>query len=201
MDETVCETGTLIMKDARAARRPLVRAYCRLLLWFLGRAAAAGSVVDPDVKAETSRFPEGFSFALLVHPFGPCMALRSQGGRLVVDKKRARTLTRRQEASRTPGVSSQAPGSGQELVIKIKSLEAAWRLFTFRESTCGSQARDRMAADGNIAATCGVVRILDRMEIYLLPAFLARRAVKRYRRPPKFWPRRLAVYGRTLLGL
>ena len=75
-------------------------------------------------------------------------------------------------------------------------------LFTFQESTAIAVARDRLIVDGEVPYACAVVRILDSVEVYLLPKIIARLAVKRY---PAWSPGRkyfgwILVYLRTVLG-
>jgi hypothetical protein len=53
-------------------------------------------------------------------------------------------------------------------------------VFSFREATAMAFARNRFFVDGDIPAALAVVRVLNRIETYLLPGFVARLAVKRY---------------------
>jgi len=58
--------------------------------------------------------------------------------------------------------------------------------------------------DGELPYALAVIRILDIVEVYLLPKLIARLAVKRY---PSWWSLgrklggRIGVYTRTLLGI
>ena len=75
---------------------------------------------------------------------------------------------------------SKPGGKPLDLNIKIKHLEGAILLFTFQESTATAAARDRMSVEGEVPHACTVVRILDMVEVLLLPEILAGLAVKRY---------------------
>ena len=81
--------------------------------------------------------------------------------------------------------------------MTIKSLEAAFLLFTFQESTSVSNARDRLTVDGGIPETCAVVRVMDSVEVYLLPKFITKLAVKRY---PK-WSVKKHTINRLLVNI
>ena len=64
--------------------------------------------------------------------------------------------------------------------MKIKHLEAAMLMFTFQESSCTATARDRLIVEGDLPVASGVLRIMDLLEVLLLPKFIARLGVKRY---------------------
>lgn len=79
--------------------------------------------------------------------------------------------------------------------MKIKNIEAALLLFTFQESTTLATARNRLVVDGDVAHACAVMRILDIVEVYLLPKIIAKLAVKRY----SGWSFRRKYLGRVLV--
>jgi hypothetical protein len=93
-------------------------------------------------------------------------------------------------------------GKNITLNMKIKNIEAAILLFTFQESTAVATARDRLIVDGEVPHACAVVRILDIVEVYLLPKFIAKLAVKRYpaEAPHVNLFRRILLYVRTVFG-
>ena len=84
---------------------------------------------------------------------------------------------------------------GSEGICKIKNIEAALLLFTFQESTTLATARNRLVVDGDVAHACAVMRILDIVEVYLLPKIIAKLAVKRY----SGWSFRRKYLGRVLV--
>lgn len=171
-------------KQLRPSSRPFARGYAAFILFFLGRAAAAASRIDPNAREEFSRLPKGFRFALKVGSSGPAMVIEHRGqGRAVY-----------------LGGSDWLAGRSVDLVLRIKHLSAALLLFTFREATAVSQARDRLIAEGPIPETCTVVRILNRTELLVLPRAIARRAVKRYERPRGVLAKRCRIYAMALLG-
>ena len=160
------------------------RLYLSVMLWFVGRAIQAASRVDEGVKKEFEDIPCGFSFSLGVEPDGPVM---------VVEKdKRGKVRYR----------GSRIDGNPLALKLKIKHLEGAVLMFTFQESTAVAVARDRLVVEGDVTRACAVVRILDMVEVLLLPKLIAGLAVKRY----PVWPPlrkhlgRFKVYVRAVLG-
>jgi aldehyde:ferredoxin oxidoreductase len=160
------------------------RLYLSVMLWFVGRAMQAAAKVDKGVRKEFDAIPSGFRFSLGVLPRGPAMVMEKTAG------------------GRVKYVGSKPSGKAPDLKIKIKHLEAAILLFTFQESTAVAVARDRLVVEGDVPRACAVVRILDMVEVLLLPKIIARLAVKRYPAWPPFRKHmgRLLVYVRAILG-
>ena len=180
-------SGIGSMKDLReiaAGKKSLKKDYVALMMWFMGRAIQAAAAVDKDVRKEFAELPDCFTFALGVMPDGPHM---------IVGKDRRGFVRYRGWNLRDKKI---------DLKFTIKNVEAAVLLFTFQESTAIAVARDRLIVDGEVPYACAVVRILDSVEVYLLPKIIARLAVKRY---PAWSPGRkyfgwILVYLRTVLG-
>ncbi|MCG8564489.1 MAG: hypothetical protein MI747_05340 [Desulfobacterales bacterium] len=171
--------------EVRPGKQHLKRAYLHIMLWFTGRAVQAAARVDPEIKSEFDAMPPGYCFSLGAFPSGPAMVVGK------TPKGKVKYLGRR------------AKQGEPDLTLNLKSLEHLFQLFTFQESTPAANARDRLFVDGDIPHTCAVVRILDKVQVYLLPRFIARLAVKQY---PKWTLKRhtltrTRVYLRTLLGL
>ena len=171
-------------REARPRTSLLKRWYLATMLWVVGRAVQAASRVDREVRAEIGRLPEGFCFALGVAPSGP---------RMIVGKDRR---------GRAKYLGWNPAGKRIDLTLRIKHQEAALLLFTFQEGTALSACRNRQVVDGDLTAACTVVRVLNAVQVYLLPKPLAKLAVKRY---PDWTGRRkiigrIRIYWRTLLG-
>lgn len=171
-------------KEIKSAKKPFKEAYIAIMLWFVGRAIQAAAAVDKSVKKEFDSLPERFIFSMGVMPHGPYMIVGK-------DKKGVVTF-----------MGWNPEGKKIDLQLKIKNLEAAMLLFTFQESTCIATARNRLIVDGEVPHACSVVRILDIVEVYLLPKFIAKLAVKRYPMwtPGRKYVGRVVVYLRTILG-
>lgn len=171
-------------REVSPGRSHLKRAYMSVNLWFMGRAIQAASRVDERVQAEFRSLPDGFTFALGIMPSGPHFIVRKTG------TDTARYIGRHIDAQPV------------DLKMEFKHLEAGMLTFTFRENTPVATARDRLIVDGEVGYACSVVRILDTVQIYLLPKLIARMAVKRYPR----WPlgrkliNRSRIYWRSVIG-
>lgn len=165
----------------QGSRHPAKRIYISLLLWIVGRAIQAAGRISPAVQKECRRLPDDFSFALKVLPRGPSMTIVKQDDTLHYLRK---------------GLKDNNP----ELLMGIKTIDSAFRIFTFRESTAEAAARDRLITDGPIPFACTMVRILDSIEILLLPRILAKRAVKRYKSPKHKYVQRFRIYTRVFIN-
>ncbi len=138
------------------------KAYAFVMLLTVGRGIEAASRVDEAVKTIVGDLPEGFTFSLGVAPSGPWMIMeKDASGRL-------RYLGWRRFKKKT------------DLDMIIRNIEAAFRLFTFRESTAQAYNYGRFSVNGNLPNALSVMRIMDIVEIYLLPKIIAALAVKRY---------------------
>ncbi|MBR9987567.1 MAG: aldehyde ferredoxin oxidoreductase family protein [Desulfosarcina sp.] len=165
--------------------KPVKRLYLSIMLWFMGRAIQAAARVDREVREAFDAIPDGFTFALTVAPDGPA---------LVVGKDKAGKV-------RYLGANTKERYIDLKLIIK--NIEAAILLFTFQEATVTAVARDRLIVDGEGPAACTVVRILDMVEVFLLPKRLASLAVRRYPQwpPSRKYVGRALIYLRALVGL
>ena len=153
--------------------------YLRILLYVLGKTIPKATGLSPEVKNEARGFPAGFGILLGVLPAGPALLLEADG---------SGGLFRCRDHAKKP-----------DLAIQLKSLEAAFRLFTFRESTCASEAGGRLTATGSLPRVLSFIRIIDAVEILLLPRGIASRAVKEWRRPEKLLSDRARLYASILL--
>lgn len=160
-------------------RNLLKRLYVATMLQVVGRALATASRVDPVLRRELEILPPGFQLQMTVLPAGPGVTWQAVGGGI---------LSRVRQAKARP-----------ELGIRFKHLEHAFLVFSFQEGTAMAFARNRMVADGDVAVATRLVRILGRLESVILPAPLARRAVKRYR--PLRLRDKLPLAARIYLGV
>jgi hypothetical protein len=171
--------------EIRPGGRPVVWAYLSFMLWFVGRAIQAAAKVDADVKKEFEILPEGFTMALKSAPNGPAMVIGKDA------KGNVKYMGRKTD------------GLSLNVSMTIKHIEGFFLIFTFQESTPTANARDRLFVEGNLPEACAAVRVLDIVQVYLLPKPIAKLAVKRY---PKWGLKRhtykrAMVYLRTVIGL
>lgn len=159
--------------------RPFTRMYLSFMLWFVGRAIQAAAKVDPAVRREFEELPDTFKFTLTAAPDGPSM---------VVGKD---------EMGRVKYMGHRIEGHNFNVKMTIKSMEGLFLLFSFRESTPIANSRDRLFVEGNIPEACAVVRILDIVQVYLLPKPVAKLAIKRYPR----WTLKRHTWDRAMVNL
>jgi hypothetical protein len=142
--------------------KPFKRLYVWLLLFIFGRAFQAAAKVDPVAKEEFANMPPDFMLDLCVAPNGPHM---------IVGKDKQGRIRYYGWKPKDKKIS---------LSMKIKHLEAAILMFTFQESSCVATARDRLIVEGDLVVASGVLRIMDLLEVLLLPKFITKLGVKRY---------------------
>jgi hypothetical protein len=169
-------------REIKPGKKSVKKVYLWIMLWFVGRAIQAAAKVDRDVRNEFAKFPEDFTVSLGILPDGPCM------------------IVGKDKNDKVQYMGGKPEGKDIDLSMQIKNLEAALLLFTFQESTCLAISRDRIVVAGDLRAACAFVRILNIVETYLLPKFLARLVVKRYQSPPSKHINRFRIYFRTILG-
>ncbi|WP_300668064.1 hypothetical protein [Desulfoluna sp.] len=171
-------------REVTSGRRVVQKLYITIMLWFVGRAIVAAYKSDPEVRREFDTLPGGFTFSLGVLPVGPRMVIRKE------QDGKVRYL-------------GQGKGEVMDLDLTIKHMQAFFMILSFQESTSTANARARLYVDGGVPEACAVVRVLDVVQVHLLPKFIAKLAVKRY--PAWSWTRhilvRSKVYLRTVTGI
>ncbi len=172
-------------REVKPGKQIFKRGYLAIMLWYVGRAIQATAKVDEEVKSEFEALPDQFTFALTAFPDGPSM---------VVGKT---------EDGKVSYMGGSLEDNKVDVKMTLKSVEHLFLLFTFQESTPVANSRDRMFVDGGLSEACAVVRVLDIVQVYLLPKVVAKLAIKRY--PRWTWKRhiidRLKVNVRTIIGL
>jgi hypothetical protein len=171
--------------EITSGRQTLKRWYLAVMFRFFGRAIQAAARVDQPVTSEFAAMPENYTFCLGAFPAGPYM---------VVGKD---------ENGRVRYMGSSIAHRTIHLHLTFKSPALLFLVFTFREGTPIANARNRLYVRGDVAQACAVMRVMDMIQVFLLPKFLAKRAVKRY--PDWSVKRRTLVraqvYIRTIAGL
>lgn len=139
------------------------RLYVELMFQVMGNALQAISEIDEDVQSEARALPEGFLFEMMVMPHGASLVIEHLGN--------GRFRYHGSEAPRPVNLS-----------IQFKHIAHAFLVLSFQEKTSVAFANDRMLVDGDIGYAVRMTRILNRLEAFILPRLLARRAVKEYPR-------------------
>ncbi len=174
-------------REVKPGGKLLKRLYVKIVMIVFGRAFQAASAVDVEINEEFTRMPENFMMDMHVLPDGPHMIIGKN------NKGKIRYMGGNPE------------GKDITLFMKIKNLEAAMLMFTFRESTTVATARDRLIVDGDLPVACGVVRIMNLLEVFLLPKPVAKLGVKRYPAWSQMSPirkhlGRIIIYIRLITG-
>lgn len=150
-----------------ASRLSPARLYVALMMQIVGRGLVAASRCDGVMRKELVALPPGYRIAMTVDPDGPGFMVEA------ADDGRLRLASGRMGAT-----------GAAHLTIRFKHIAHAFLVMSFQEGTAQAFANDRMVADGDVAIATRLVRCLNRMESIILPAFIARRAVKRYTPTP-----------------
>ena len=159
------------------------RIYVTILLFVYGRAFQAVSRVDRGAKEEFAKMPADFVLDFGVMPNGPHM------------------IVGKDEKGRIKYMGWNPAGKKITLYMKIKNMDAAIRMLAFFETSCEATSRDRLIVDGDLPTACGVLHIMDLLEVLLLPKFAAKLGVKRYPKwsqlsPLRKYTSRILVYLR-----
>jgi hypothetical protein len=134
--------------------------YVRVMMWLIGRLLQAASAVDPVIRREVAVLPADFTFAMRTHSGLSGFALARDGRRLATRRSR--------------------PDESPTLLFEFKHVTHAFLVLSFVEGTAQSFANDRMSLGGDAALAMKIVRCLDRLEVVVLPRFIAERGVKHY---------------------
>ena len=147
--------------DLPPRRKPLKRAVNRAVMFALGRALHTLSQHDRLIHDEVAGWPDGFTLMVTVRPDGGAMAVsRTPDGRLTYRGARL-------------------PEDAADVVIIIRSVETAFRLYTGRMSIDEAYAHHWTCARGDLSRTMSVTRVLNAAQFYLFPSWIARRLMKR----------------------
>ncbi len=194
--------------EIKPGSKLLKRIYVAVMMWFLGKAIQAAVKVDPEVKKEFDIIPPNFTLRMMIYPERafPLFFYAKMLPAFVRDKGLLlygiQMIIGKDKEGRVRYMGSDPKGKKIDLHMIFKSLEAATMVFTFRESTTTAYAHDRFMVEGDLPYALAFVRVLDIVEVYLLPKIVAKRAVKRYPKwselsPIKKYVNRVLVYVRA----
>lgn len=137
------------------------RLYVELMFQVMGRALQGVSEIDEAARNEARALPEGFLFQMMVLPHGASLIVEHVGD------------------GRFHYLGSEAPRP-VDLSIQFKHIAHAFLVLSFQEKTSVAFANDRMLVDGDISYAVRMTRVLNRLEAFILPKLIAKRAVKEY---------------------
>ncbi|WP_336368590.1 hypothetical protein [Marinobacter sp. C2H3] len=137
------------------------RLYVDIMFQVMGRALQAVSEVDETVRKEARGLPKGLLFEMTVMPSGPSLVVEHTGD----------------GQFRYHGQIAPRPVN---LSIQFKHMAHAFLVLSFQEKTAVAFAHDRMVVDGDLSYAVRMTRVLNRLETFILPRLIAKRAVKEY---------------------
>lgn len=175
-------------------RRTLQKKVVDLMLSVLGQGLKVCASQDPMVRETLEAFPEDYVFALGVYGSRHPMILQNRSSGLYRTHESFAAVCRK--IPMAPSAMARRFGANQSdptkmLEIRFKSVEAGWRMMTGQVSAAQAYARHDLIIRGEIHHAMQFLRCIERVEAYLLPEALAKRALplaKRTHLPlPRWW--------------
>ncbi len=149
------------MKKSKRFKRKVAQ----LVLFFLGRGLKAAYKLDPIAKRELDEFPNDFVIRLDIAPTGPALAFAIKKDKLVTYRgQKARNVR-------------------PDIDIVFKNIDGALQVLLAQIGIAQAYCQHRMLVYGDVYKTIGIIRVMDRVENYLFPGFIAKKLL--VRRPKK----------------
>ncbi len=194
--------------EIKPGTKNLKKLYVAIMLWIVGKAIEAGYKVDKVIRKEFDGLPENFCFTLRLLPERrhPASILAKIVPDFIQDRGwlpiGTQMIVGRDKKGKIRYMGSNPRGKKITLHMNLRNIEGAIKVFTFQESTAVAFAHERFVVEGDLPQALTVVRVLDIIEVYLLPKIIARLAVKRYPKwsemsPAKKYVNRVLVYIRA----
>lgn len=145
--------------------KKIKRKIASIVFFFLGRGLKAAYKLDESVRKEFEGFPEGAVIRMKIEPSGPALAF-------LVDKGKLYTMSGEKAASCKPYID-----------ILFKNVDGALQVLLAQAGIAEAYCQHRMLVVGDVYQTIGIIRVMDKVENYLFPGFIAKKLL--VRRPPK----------------
>lgn len=153
--------GKCLMERNKKTKRKIAQ----IVLFFLGRGLKAAYKLDATVKKEIEELPQNAIVRLDIAPVGPALAFTIKDGKLIIYRgKKAHAIK-------------------PTIDIVFKNIDGALQVLLARIGIAEAYCQHRMIIYGDIYKTIGIIRIMDRVENYLFPSFIAKKLL--VKRPPK----------------
>lgn len=143
------------------------RSLCGIVMKMLGKGVCYAYKADSRVRsdldkicgysqnAEGENVANDFSVKIAVNPLGPCMIFGKKNGNVF---------------SETCSVEQTA-----DIVLSFKGVNSAFKMFTGRMGLGDGYAQHRFTVNGDLYKVMGIVRIINIIESYLFPKFIAKK--------------------------
>ncbi|HHT83962.1 MAG: hypothetical protein ACOYEC_01295 [Christensenellales bacterium] len=149
------------MKDNKKFKR----AIARFVLFLLGRGLKTAYKLDNEVREEFKAFPDNTFIRMNIAPYGPALAFSASGDRLCVyGGKKAKEVK-------------------PFIEIEFKNIDGALQVLLARIGIAEAYCQHRMLVYGDLYKTLGIIRIMNKVENYLFPGFIAKKLL--VKRPEK----------------
>ncbi len=192
----------------RPGKKLFKRVYVAIMLWTVGKAIQVAAKVDKEVKEELARLPNNFTLRMMVAPEKafPLFFYAKTLPAFVVDKGLLfygiQMLLHKDKEGKIKYLGADPKGKKVDLNIVFKNIEAAWLVLSFQESIATAYMHDRFVVEGDLVHSLTFVRVLDIVEVFLLPKIIAKLAVKRYPKwsemsPLRKFVKRVVIYIRA----
>ena len=163
------------------------RFYLSLFFMIVRKGLQAAYRYDKETQKELDSLDKDFAVGMTVLNSGPSFILKKS------TSKGRKNLSYEGNFNRNPGYPC-------NLILQIKSIESAFQIFTFQESIAVGEAYSRFIVNGSLEEACTFIRVLERLEILLLPKGIAKLAVKRYESFKHKHSLRFKIYLRILFS-
>jgi len=137
------------------------RIYVKITFWFLGRIFTFLHKIDPEVEKYWQKIENAQTFGFFIEPSGPCLLIERVNRKIKTSSKCIENA---------------------DILFIFKTLNSAFEVFTAQKSTIRSYAENRILIKGDIGEVMWFMRIVDRVEFYLFPRFIAKKVIKK---PPE----------------
>lgn len=133
--------------------------YVKITFWLLSRSLKVVHKIDKEVEKFWSKIENSNSFAFIIEPKGPCLVVKREGEKIIT----------------TTSCKEQA-----DILFIFKTINSAFSVFSAQKPTIRAYAENRILIKGDIGDIMWVMRIMDRVQFYLFPRFIAKRVIKKF---------------------
>ena len=150
------------------------RNMCGVVMKLLGKGICYAYKVDSRVKEDLDKIcgytekdgesvANDFAVKIAINPIGPCMVFGKKDGKVFSNKCDF--------------------DEKADILLSFKGVNSAFKMFTGRLGLGDGYAQHRFTVNGDLYKVLGIVRIMNIVESYLFPKFIAKKLMNPV--PPK----------------
>jgi hypothetical protein len=172
--------------ELRPGKKIFKTVYVSILLWTVGKAVQVAAKIDKKVKEELDKLPNNFTLRMMVAPEKefPLFFYAKMLPAFVMDKGLllcgVQMFIHKDKEGKIKYIGADPKGKKADLSVIFTNIESAWLVLSFQESTATAYMHGRFVVEGDLPHSLAFVRVLDIVEVFLLPKIIAKLAVKRY---------------------